>query len=422
MEQKIFKIVVIDKEERFCLNLKESLSNLSSTKHSVDSFSTLVVNRIKGADCVIIDARLVKDPKNIIEVLHALSITKIVLTTDSINHPYTSTAIMMGAKVFYRYSPFTSLFSMVIDGFSPCKMTSPMNATLNSTISDISEIKLSRKSKESSSKFIMFHSPKGGTGNTSILLNCAIHLGKKGVKVLVLDYSLYANTRTKLSLKQDTLNLTNSIKSLKENLNHETFTNLVLNNLYNYSYSNSSIDVLIVDSPTNLTSIKIEYVEYLHNILQHLDYDCILIDSSSNLSILNIALYHLSNEIFLVSSADISSTWSVIQHSEIMHNLGCSNKCKLILNMLDKSYSNISEEIENNLSYQLIQAFPKNYNIPVLENNSNLVALNPNDPFNTYYKQLAHNIIPVFSIEDMSFAKKSSFFNLFKGSKEKGQN
>lgn len=415
MEQNKFKIVVIDKEENFCISLKESLANLSTIEHSVSFFSALVVNQIKGANCVIIDARLVKDPKNIIEVLHALSVKKIVLTTDAINHPYTSTTIMMGATVFYRHSPFTTLFSKIIDSFSPDKLSAPLENKSNLNNTNISDVNISQKSKERSSKFTLFHSAKGGTGNTSILLNCAINLGSKGLKVLVLDFSLYQTTRAKLSLKQSNLNLKNAILNSKKPMNHDDFSNLVQNSIYTYSYNNGSIDILNVDTPLNLTNIKIEYVEYLHNVIYHLDYDCILIDSSSNLSPLNLALYQLSNEIFLVSSADITSTWALIQHSEIMYNLGCFNKCKLILNMLDKSYPNISEEIENNLSYPLIQAFPKNHNIPSLENSASLIALNQTDPFNTYYKQLAHNIIPAFSAEDMSFSGKNPLFEFLKG-------
>jgi MinD-like ATPase involved in chromosome partitioning or flagellar assembly len=414
-EEKQRKIVVIDKDERFGKVLHLASQQISYHPLTVRYFKELIIDECKDAYCVLIDARLIKDIKNMVEIFHALMVHKIVIVTDSINHPYTNDSIMMGTIVFYRHAPITTLFPKIIDGFYPKKMNHPIPGIPKEQNIDFTK---SLPPKASNlSKFITFFSLKGGVGKTSILLNCAISYAQKKQKVLVLDFSSCGSIRSKLKINSSNLFLSNLIlKGRKENIDMES---AIKKSIYHHSFPEGSFDVLTPDTPIHLSNMQIESTEYLYNILQNQGYDLILTDTGSNISSLNISLLQLSDSILLVSTGDISSTWAMIQNSEVIQNLNLNDLCKLVINMENNSYPALREELSNHLPYPIIGSIPTNYMIPSMENKGDFIALNPHDPFHIHYKIIAHDILPVFSSEDMTFNKKNPLLEFIKNLTEK---
>jgi cellulose biosynthesis protein BcsQ len=415
-EEKQLKIIVIDKDEQFGKVIQLAAQQISVQPMSVHYFKELIIDECKNAHCVMIDTRLIKDIKNIVEVFHALMVQKIVITTDSINHPSTSDSIMMGGIVFYRHSPITTLFPKIIDGFYPKKMSHPLPSLPKEQPIDPS--KSSSTHLHNQSKLFTFFSPKGGVGKTSILLNFAISFAQKNQKVLVLDFSHSGSVRSKLKINSTNLFLTNLIlKGRKEKIDMES---AIQNSVYPYTFDGGCFDVLTPDIPIQLANMQPEITEYFYNRLQHLDYDIILTDTGSHISPLNITLLQLSGNIILVTSADISSTWAMIQNSEIMENLALNDRCKLIINMENNSYPTLREELSNHLPYPIMGSIPTHQIIPSMENKGDLISLNPRDPFHMHYKIIAHDILPVFSAEDMNISKQnplSEFIKNLKGKK-----
>lgn len=414
------KIIVVDKEEELGLRVKEIFENLANYPCTVKWFSALVVDEVKGASCVIIDSRMIKDVKNLVEVLHALSVIRIVITTNELNHPVSSTAIMMGATVFYRHSPVTTLLPKIIDNFKSEKMLKPLTTSQNSPGNPgpgrfSGPITSAAKHFESDrGKFVMFYSPKGGVGKTSVLLNVAMNLAMKKLNVLVLDYSLFGSIRIKLKIDIHNPGLASIIPAMRNNQNHKNFDEIIKRNVYTYNFGENKFDVLTSDNPVSMANLGVEAVEYLNNIIYSLNYDLVLIDTSSDLSRINMALFEMCKDIVMVSTPDISSTWALIQHKELMHNLNLIGKCKIVLNMHHEIYGFLPNELETELQYPLLAVIPENQQVRVHENIGAFTSFNISDPFNIYYRQVAHNIVPIFSSDDIKIAQKKFSFNPFK--------
>jgi MinD-like ATPase involved in chromosome partitioning or flagellar assembly len=404
MDKKINKIVVIDKGEELGQRINELFHNMPNFPCVVKWFPSLVIDEVKGAYCVIIDSRLVKDVKNLIDVLTALSVAKIIVTTSELNSPLSSTVLMMGASLFYRNSPVTTILPKIIDNFKEEKMSGPLNTR-------ISTEKVTKKININSclGKSVMFYSPKGGTGKTSILLNIAAVLAQKNVNVLVIDYSLFSNVTIKLKINNHEKGISSILSSASKNLDSTQFDEIIRRSIHTYTFSNYSFDVLTSDTPLKMTNISVEIVEYINNIINSLNYDIILIDTSSNLSNLNTALFEMSKEIVVVSTPDICSTWSLIQHKEIMQHLNITSRCKLILNMFGENYNFNTNQLKGELEYEIVSIIPENTQVRHLENKGKLIAQDITLPFNIHYKKLAHALFPVFTPEEIT--QKSGFFS-----------
>lgn len=405
-----FKIVIIDKEEPFRTQVSNAFRSLNAIPIEVYSYTSLLISEIKGAYCVMIDARLVKDAKNFIEIFHALSIPKIVLVTPQIDHDSASTVIAMGSVAFYRFSPITALFPKIFDDFyqGVNQTFRPYMESLRPKLPKIAQAINAKKGK-----LILFHSAKGGVGCTSTLINCGLLYAQKGLKVLLLDF---AGNTLRASFQQTTpyLGLQRIFSETKTGIDISTLKQRIEQHISTHSFSKYTVDLLFVDTLLGIYQTQSSSIELLFQALSTTDYDAVLIDTTSGISLQNIALWQIADEIISVTSLHIPSIFATLQQSELFHYLQLISKCSLVVNKSDSENTLIFTELQNSLSYKILDPIPFQPQLSKLENTYNFTALDPNGPYCIHYKKIAQQIIPVFASDDMAPVQKKSFVNWLK--------
>lgn len=407
---KTYRIVVVDKDEDFGIKVTEIFEGWKNINCEVRWFTSLVVEELHDTNCIIVDSRLVKDVKNFIEIIYALGIKKIVLATNELNHPHSVTAIDMGAMLFYRFSPITTLLYKIF----------------NISSGDTESIKLANKDASSNShnntpqrRNVVFFSPKGGTGKSSLAINLAIQFASKNVRVLLVDFAVFGNIGVKLQIPNPQKGFNTIFSSLKSGGGKFTkLDNLMRNNITTYSRNKIKFDVLPCDFPINMLKVDIESIQYLNTKISELDYDIVLIDTSSQHSKLNSFLFSNATDIVVLATPDSASTWNLIHNVEIMRSLNCDKKCSLVINMFMDDINFVQKEIETEMPYPLISTIPNYQRIRLLENIGDFISFYPNDPMNSYYRQVGHHLLQVFRHDEIlpenKVASSGSGFSLLK--------
>lgn len=394
----IKKIVVIDKDEEMGIKLKEIFGNWEGEKLDIKWFSALVIEEIRGAHCVIIDSRLIKDVKNFIEVLKALSVKKIILATDELNHPGSPIATSMGAMVYYRYSPTTTLIYKVFDSYKPKENLLYVE---------------DKKKDKLTNKLVAIYSPKGGTGKTTLSINLAAQLSQKNSRVLLVDLSTFGNVAVKLKITENTNGIEKILRNLdKTKINKEELRDVVVSNIYSYTSGAIKFDVLTAAPPIKMENLKVGALEKIIDLIKNLDYDVVLIDTHSDLSNKNLSLFEMVDNIIIVAVPDINSTWNLIQTKTTLNSLGVEEKCKLVMNMHSEDVDFSLGEVETELQYELLSNIPFYKKIKSIENKGSIMALQGNDDINVHYKQVANGILPIFESEELEVSKKGFFSSL----------
>ncbi len=410
------RIVVIDPQEEISMKLQKALLQFHMQEYEIHSFIEWDEENVKEATCIIIDSKQIKEIKDFMLMAKKYSVNKVIILTDRLNHSISPSALMLGATIFYRNAPITSLLYKIYDSYKPVR-------EVPKTIS-YEEVK-----KEMGVKLVAVHSPKGGTGKTTISINLAIQYAKKGLKVLLIDLALYGNIGVNLKINQRGTGLS----SILTNLEHTTEeyknyfdTAKLKEHIYPYINENQSLafDVIIAANPLKMEKLTIQQVEMILIAVGKMDYDIIIIDTSSELSERNLAVFEMVNEIIMVAAPEINSGWNLIQLKEILDNIGVSKKCKLVVNLYSKYVGFSCKELEMELQTPLIGIIPYQTEIQYLHNQGIPVGFKEKQSINMYIKRLGQNIIPIFSPKETKTGNLLGFLNidmLIKRNKDKGR-
>lgn len=404
--KKLAKIVVIDKDESIGNKIDSVFKNWEGSETQIRWFSSLVIDEIKDAYCVIIDIRLIKDPKNVIEILKALSVKKIIITTNEFNHPFSNTALSMGASVYFRNSPITSLIGKIFD--------------INASTKD--KLESSLKENSNAGKVFVFTSPKGGVGTTSLAINTAINFSIKKQKVLLIDFSTNGSIALRFKLPHNDIGLSGILDSLKSSGNSfSSLTSLVQQNIHTFTDdSNSNFDILISSNLNNISTLEKSTMKILLQTILSLEYDIIIIDLCSTIIPAQRLILNLCDIIVLVASPDITCTWNLMQFNEYLLNQNLGYKCVIALNRFSEKYAFSFTELEKELTYKIITIIPEYKYIINLENSAKFISQQQQHEMTVFYKNIANNLIPIFNKDELKMDSSSSFdiLNIFRELKE----
>ncbi len=387
------RILVVEEGESISLRLNKAMGDFGMDSYQIITCSSFDKESFETVDCLIIDSSLVGDVKELIRKTNDKSIQKVIVVIDQLNHPISNATIMLGGQVFYKDSPITSLVYKIYDSFKP-----------NKGVPDTYNYKDLESGK--GSKLIAVHSPKGGTGTTTIAINLASQYARKDLKVLLIDMALYGNVGVNLKVSQRGKGLSNILSHFEQEVDigaEAKQMGKMSENIFSHkSGDRANFDVITSAASLRMENITVEDVEILLSSIRRLEYDVVIIDTSSELSIRNLATFEMADDIIMVASPDIGSGWNLIQLKEILDNVGISKKCKLVVNLYSKYVGFSCRELEMELAYPLIGIIPYDEEIKFLQNQGTPIALREGNKTNTILmKRLAHSLVPIFSQDEI---------------------
>lgn len=217
-------------------------------------------------------------------------------------------------------------------------------------------------------KAILFYAPQGGTGKTTFALNTSIFCSSSGLKVLLVDMSIFGSIASvkRIPLKGG-IGLTAILTFL--DLDSEKFDETKMNGIIKNSIVNSGVnknfDVLLSTNPIKMEAIGENCCKALMESLKKLDYDFIIVDTSSELSEKNMLLFELADYCVIPVIQDVSCGWKMVMFREVMEKCSIDkNKFGVIVNMCSKYSGFNNQEFEKEIGYKLITEVPffqKNY-------------------------------------------------------------
>jgi len=394
----INKVVIVG----FCDDFFEEMKSIF-TQTGLDIPEIMKVESLENikdafAECIIINGNQIKDMKNVITEFKKETV-KIIIVFDTLNNPFSQAAVLMGADVFYRYAPMTALLNKIY-------------GSTESSTEYPEKQELEVLSQEKKQKILAVCSSKGGTGKTTLSANIAIQYANKGLKVLVVDMAQYGNIGLKFRIIHRGTGLsgiTTAIENAGDNLQFLELTGKIKESVYKYELDGSNMEILIAASPVKMESIGSKEVEAIIKGIRKMDYDVVIIDTSSELSQRNLAVLELSDEIILVASPELACGWNLLQMKDIIKSVGIKSKVSLVINRYAKASGFYCKELEAELEYPLICVVPECIDIQLASNAGQLIGFNKKHWVNVFYRKIAHHCMPVFDKKEIRLSRFGIF-------------
>lgn len=212
------------------------------------------------------------------------------------------------------------------------------------------------------SKLIIFYSPQGGAGKSTLSINTSIFSAMLGSKTLLVDMSIYGNVMSSLKIQQKgRYGLTSVITLLDLNEGSTTpsdFNEVVRNSIHK-NIPVDNLDVLISASPIKMEALNENYIRQIIEVISNLNYDTIVIDTSSELNEKNFTLLEMADYVVMPVVQDISCGWKMVLFKEISERyIMNSEKIGLIINQCTKYSGFNNVEFENEIGYSIIGEIP----------------------------------------------------------------
>ena len=172
---------------------------------------------------------------------------------------------------------------------------------------------------------IAVYSPKGGSGCTTLAINIAVSLAQQGQNTLIVDGSLqFGDVAVMLNLRP-----ASTIADLTDRLNEvdaDLLSSVVLTH---------ETGVKVLAAPTRPEMAELVQVEQMQQLLEFLKqlYDFVVIDTSSSLNDMTLALLDSADRILLVTQQSVPSLKNVSRFFDITDELDYRpDKVKLVIN------------------------------------------------------------------------------------------
>lgn len=212
------------------------------------------------------------------------------------------------------------------------------------------------------SKMILFYSPQGGSGKTTLAVNTAIFSAMAGYKTLLVDMSIYGNVISSLKIQQKGMyGLTSVITllDLDKGLMDSSKFNEVVKNSICQNVQVNNLDVLISANPVKMEAMSDNYIKKIMEVAINLNYKTIIIDTSSELNEKNFTLLEMADYVVIPVVQDISCGWKMVLFKEILEKyIMNSEKLGLIINQCSRYSGFNNMEFEAEIGYNIIGEIP----------------------------------------------------------------
>jgi pilus assembly protein CpaE len=243
-------------------------------------------------------------------------------------------AMRAGANEFFGWPPSQNTFQEAIH-----RLTSRRNAS----------------STHPRATTIAFVGAKGGTGTTTVAVNCAVELARLSKRPTMIvdlkaglgEVTLFLGVRSRYSLLDAIDNL--------HRLDNEFLKELIVKH-------KSGLEILAgsdhFDRPSGSEAGAVEQV--LRLLAQQ--YEHIVVDTGSQLNLSATTALYMSDSIYLVANPDVPSVRNAQRLLDRIGQLGaCSERVRILLNRAQEPYPIPPDQIENALGRKIDHTFPSDY-------------------------------------------------------------
>lgn len=206
----------------------------------------------------------------------------------------------------------------------------------------------------SSPKIFLMYSPQGGSGKTTLALYTSIKSALLGKKTLLVDMSAFGSIYSHLKLNVDqTEGLSDVLSIMKLEQFEGTFEEVIDSSLHETHIQN--LRVLISANPIKVEGMKESQVLKILDTLSEMNFETIIIDTSSELSEKNVVLFERVSKIVVPVTQDIHCGWRLMQFKEVLNKCGIEDsKVGLVVNRCCKTNAFNNLEYVKEIGYQVI--------------------------------------------------------------------
>lgn len=251
-------------------------------------------------------------------------------------------------------------------------------------------------------EIIVFYSPKGGVGKTTVAVNlAAAYLGK--LRPVVVDFDVFGNVAGMLQI-QSSISVSDWAGVAGETIDRRALDSLVVKH---------PSGLAVVPGIRKFGDSELLTAEIAQTIISSLRkyYDIIVVDAGPQIRDSALVAFDHATKIFMMATLDIATLRSVNEMSETFELLGVDDsKVRLLLNRVGKKPDISMREVTDLMNFTYTGKLPEDPNVQVLANRGEIMTLaRPESPFSAEVRKLAGGIVPV------SARKRGIFARLFGG-------
>jgi MinD-like ATPase involved in chromosome partitioning or flagellar assembly len=254
-------------------------------------------------------------------------------------------------------------------------------------------------------KMILSYSPQGGTGKSTLAVNAALIFAAKGFKTLLVDMSLYGSVISTLKIKQKSgqgiaglINLLD-MNTSEQDAQEEYETNA--RETINKGVLGTNLDVLVSAKPVKMEGLNEAVTNKILNTVRNFEYDVVIVDTSTELSIKNLVLIDKVDYILLSALQDVSCGWKLLMFKEIAQRFNVPlEKVGIVINRVSKYNGFNNKEFEVEIGYKILYEFPEyDKDFQAFINKGDLITEKNNKKMYKDFTDLAKMIFEVSKIQ-----------------------
>jgi pilus assembly protein CpaE len=240
---------------------------------------------------------------------------------------------------------------------------------------------------DKTARIIALYSPKGGAGVSTVTANLAWSLKSTGLKVLVVDGDFLYGDMAVLLNQQSNHSIIDLVR-FSGDLDEEVIREVV---------THGEVDLLAAPSNAEkFEAISGPDFEKILKELSQLDYDFLLINTSSHLSDPTLVALELAEKIIVIGTQEISCLRAIVLFLDLIEVLSIDRgKLLVVINRFEKNSILTLGKYKEFLKINISQTIPQDHATVLLANNLGVpfVENNKNIPVSRAINYLANTLI-----------------------------
>jgi pilus assembly protein CpaE len=238
---------------------------------------------------------------------------------------------------------------------------------------------------QSGSATLVFLGAKGGSGTTTIAVNCAVdvaRLSKRPTAIVDLKPSL-GEVALFLGMRA-TYNVLDATENLAR-LDREFLRALMMKH-------KSGVDVLAGSEQFERPRADTKAVQELLRVLAQ-QYAYVLVDAGNDINAVALTGLHVADQVFLVATPDVPSVRNAQRLMDRLRQLGLTDRVRLLLNRTSDSLPIPLEQIESAVGRPIHHTFPSDYKAVSTALNAGVpLAMSAKSDFRTQFESFAAQV------------------------------
>ncbi|MCR4424999.1 MAG: AAA family ATPase, partial [Firmicutes bacterium] len=241
---------------------------------------------------------------------------------------------------------------------------------------------------------VVFYSPKGGVGKTTLSINfAAACLGNRGagLRPVLLDFDLKADVAKMLQMK--TFNTVSKwVDYLGKSVERQGLEAIT-------AQHPCGLPIIPgIRSPLDAQDLSPDLVESLLTAVRRY-YDVVVVDTGPEIHDASLIAFEMATRIFMVGTVDITTLRNIAETEDQLRVLMVDpGKVSLVMNRLPAKPHISMREIANVLPYPIVARIPEDPQVQMACNDARIAVTDfPDNPFSAAVKKLAGGTLPVLN-------------------------